>query len=256
VNSNELNFNGSQFITRNGFWFYLNEDFAINIIVTGLGIISIIFISFSRFRKNTKHLKLFFWSSVLFVVFMIIFSLMLKWQPWNTRLLVPIFLVFSIGNYVYLSEINLIKKILPFFIFPSLLVVLFNPSRPIISYENDELKYKLLPSSNYYASLSEEWTSIFQYHSINQYWGRGNKKIGIICGGNTRIFPFMWNNREWNNEYHFIGNIDNPSNKIPKYNLRFEFILIENDLLSQLTNMTNLEKIEIENSSFSLFIVI
>ena len=135
------NFNGLSFKLEN--WQH-HEDNTSNFFQLLLFVFA-----FALFLKNRKKLTNLYWLLFLFpLIEFLLFSFVLKWQPWHTRLQTPIFLMmlFFIAN-IFDSTIqssNLFPKkvVIPFVIIVcySVLVVLLNPTRPIISNSKVQLK--------------------------------------------------------------------------------------------------------------------
>jgi hypothetical protein len=38
----------------------------------------------------------------------------------------------------------------------------------------------------------------------------------------------MWNNREWNNSYYFIGPFNNPSDRLAAKHRQLDYLIVEN----------------------------
>jgi hypothetical protein len=127
------NFNGIRFKLSN--WQH-HEDNASNIIQILLIIIVFNFFILN-FRQQSTTSKVI---ALILILELFLFSFLLKWQPWHTRLICPIFFLSYIWIAVVFSKINLSKRqhhLLNFITSTSicyaLTIIILNPIRPLIS---------------------------------------------------------------------------------------------------------------------------
>ncbi len=108
-----------------------NEDEVSNVFQLVLILGVCLFIIFNW--KNRNNLL---WLSTLFCLFtFVLFSVILKWQPWHMRLQVPLFILFAIPISIVLEKIKLAKitsSILAISILYCFVLALVNPNRPLI----------------------------------------------------------------------------------------------------------------------------
>ncbi len=82
--------------------------------------------------KNKQLLSI---SSVFCLISFILFSFLLKWQPWHIRLQVPLFLMFAIPIAIFLDKIKSTKIVISVVIISTiycLILSLVNPNRPLL----------------------------------------------------------------------------------------------------------------------------
>lgn len=134
-------------------------------------------------RKNKlNNLSLVVYLYVLSIASFLLFSVVLKWQPFHSRLLMPFFIVGSVTSVVILMQFKQLKILLNLALLTSVslsfVLIVLNVSKPFFSY------------SSFYASvkgfapiLSSIPESIFtkerekQYFNARQYWYTPYKEI-------------------------------------------------------------------------------
>jgi hypothetical protein len=133
-----VNFNGTVF--RDFRWMH-NEDNAANLPQALMVLIVLVSLLFRRRWPNKKALYLFY--LVLFEF--VLYSVLLKWSPWNSRAQLPLFCLLAVPLAYFFGEMALLSIRLRTWI-PALLVLyllpvlVFNPSRPWIG--NNPLTYR------------------------------------------------------------------------------------------------------------------
>jgi hypothetical protein len=90
---------------------------------------------FIKLKRTSKITKLLF-SIMIFEL--ILFNLLLKWQPWHTRLSIPIFFIAFLFLTSLIKDIRLFRDKIPYFtLFTvslyALVIVILNPTRPFIT---------------------------------------------------------------------------------------------------------------------------
>ncbi len=89
-------------------------------------------------RKKFKILDLRVYFYLLVVVSLVLFSAILKWQPFHSRLQMPLFIMGTISSIMILSQFNksltILKSILILSVSLAILLIILNVSKPYISY--------------------------------------------------------------------------------------------------------------------------
>ena len=136
-----------------------HEDSASNTLHLLLIIGTIIVFLKEGFLRRKNNLSIYL---ISVITAFLLFCLILKWQPWHSRLHLPLFVLFSpfVGTVLakishYYKIVNLLAFIL---IFSSLFWVLGNKSRPLVAQMNEKL---FTPSS---------YENIFNTSRIEQYF--------------------------------------------------------------------------------------
>lgn len=130
IDDKNYNFKGVKFKLSN--W-NNNEDNASNIIHI---IIFLTIFPYIIYRNKNKKIIL-KWTYLFCSITFLIFCFILKWQPWHTRLLLPFFVFTSIPISIFLEQYKLRNNILYTCILYGIIIVIFNPNRPlIINYKN------------------------------------------------------------------------------------------------------------------------
>jgi 4-amino-4-deoxy-L-arabinose transferase-like glycosyltransferase len=136
VNNEALNYFGikyTSFSTPN------SESTASNFIHFYLFNFSFCILLFKYFKKKLVTCNNLLFYYLLFVIFsIIIFAIYLKWQPWHSRLQLPLFISFVPVIYIALID-NFKNKLLNYIIFflltYSFVIVFINASRPFITFK-------------------------------------------------------------------------------------------------------------------------
>jgi len=157
-------------------------------------------IIFIKFKTIPKLIKIYF---VLITSGFILFAFLLKWQPWQTRLDLPIFflmtpfLVYALSHIKWKSLTDFIC--ITFLFISSIMVFVYEQKKPILGKTSIFLKNNSSYIFDYNAAMKIE--SELKDNDISN--------IGLILGGNS------W---EW--QYWLLSK-----------NRRFEYILFNHDLL-------------------------
>ena len=164
------------------------------------------------FRKLLfKESELFVKYTLICVTFLLFFSLLLKWQPWHTRLLLPILLFQSYILICYVNNFKLESYLHIVIFFFGFLIVIVNSNQPF-------LRISKITTTNFveideYNLIKYAWHEEFKYKEINKKIGR-NKTIGFYYNWiDERIFPYMYDARNNKNKYIFLGGFTNPTMK-------------------------------------------
>lgn len=196
----------------NFLWFYFNLFCILYLIIYGN-------------RYKVKYLLLFLFLSVFMLM---IFSLLLKWQLWHSRLLIPYFLFSSISIISFLEKLNrFFVWFKALILFMAVICIAFNANQPIISVSQLTNTYRR-NFHDYYSSLPNSWNNENQYNVVTKYIGSG-KNVGIICNLGEVIFPFMYDYRSTGNKYYYVGKINNPTKMIEE-KVVIDYLLIDRNL--------------------------
>lgn len=150
---------------------YPQEDIVSNFFHLLLIMFTIVFI----FKKAVFKDRLLFLLFILSLFSFIIFSLILKWQPFHSRLQIPFFVIGTISAVMILSKnkknFYILKGVLLSSILLAFLLIFLNVSRPFISYNlfYNNIKSFSFPLSSipqsFFLKLREE-----QYFNARFYW--------------------------------------------------------------------------------------
>lgn len=217
IHDSSINFNGHKFKLKE--WQH-HEDDAANFFQIILIMISICL--YIPYRKKDPNLNpLFLLIPLLTLLF---FSLTLKWQPWITRLQLPIIFLFSFYVAKILSLFTNTEKkfksliLLTFggIILYAFIISILNPTRPYItnSFTND-IKITDTRFKKYFALYTKcEPDFYIARKFLTNYKGT----IGIDIGGDTWEYPLYYDIYSKNQKLAKPINILNVSKKISNYN--------------------------------------
>ena len=180
IDSPDANYNGSKYKTP--YKYETHEDLVPNTLHFLLISLSVFVVFIIGFYK--KNLKIILFVFAILIQFLL-FSAYLKWQPWHTRLHIPIFILSSVLFGFFLQQIN--KKIVFFLLALSfslnfVFYFLYNNTRPILT--NDlytkhisinDIRYKKYFSNQPY--LYDDYAKIKDKLDGFEY-----KKIGLQLG--------------------------------------------------------------------------
>jgi 4-amino-4-deoxy-L-arabinose transferase-like glycosyltransferase len=215
-----------------------NEDLVPNTFHFVLIVFSLVVVCILGLINYKKNIKLLFLIIIL-IMSVSLFVYLLKWQPWNTRLHIPLFFMFSICIGLLLNKI----KYLSFFLIPILLFhfffyFTFNNLRPIINNKKFTIDLNLTDSryKKYFAN---------QIHLYPEYL----KVRDLMFKNNDKFLGLMISDWEYpllKDYYYEKINIycilvGNTSNKIPQKRLSPEAII---------SNLTNEPYIVFENRTY------
>jgi 4-amino-4-deoxy-L-arabinose transferase-like glycosyltransferase len=129
INDPQLTWYGTQFQILS--ILFPQEDLVGNPIQLGL-----FFIAFVILVRKSQKDKLLISIYVLISLAFFIFCYLLKWQPWNSRLHLPLFELMTIVSVVALQNFHkFLRIVLEFSYALALVLIVFNVSRPLISYD-------------------------------------------------------------------------------------------------------------------------
>lgn len=192
-----------------------HEDSASNPFHFILLLLSFIFISYNFLK--TKKAGIITIYILMFILQVVLFSFYLKWQPWNTRLHVPLFLI-AIPIIIYAANKSHIflktqQIIIPILIIYAFGLILFNKSRPILSNEyTSPIKLTDNRFKKYFTNRPELYNE-YKFVLDNIYKINA-KNIGLILGTDDWEYPLFTTSYIENiNPIHL--KVTNISKKIP-----------------------------------------
>lgn len=229
INDSNLNWMGGEYKVPNTKKFkgFLSADGVPNLLIIylSLGILIYILIKFITQNKN-KQYKVFLLLSSVSLCTLFVFSFILRWQPWHTRLLFPVFLLqsFAIINYLEKTDLNSMLK--PVIMIIACITIVFNAQQPLIAHHKITRQFPNFWSSKFWSvalenKVPEYIENVFRYGLIRDIIG-SNKIVGIICGGDDRVFGYMLHHRRTNNKYYHIGEVKNPTYKLSYKNPKID----------------------------------
>lgn len=192
INDPKTTWYGTQFSMLN--FSIENEDSAPNFYLIILTFISTVFFIFNYKRINKKIILIFLLNFFGFITF----NLFLKWQPWHTRLLIPLTIML---NFIILEFLNHLNKFLKYFvliflIYNSLPFYFYNTGKPLFPIENNILTKDSITQITYNRpDTTSSFKEFNKYFSINK---NNIKKIGLVIGRNDYEYPF-WHIIKLNN---------------------------------------------------------
>lgn len=242
INDIKTNFNGISFKLEK--WQH-HEDNASNFFQI---LIILLFFAFSiiYWKKTNKLYKLCF---IVLVTEIVLFNLLLKWQPWHTRLTIPLFFISFLligfaSNFINIFNKKIINAFSILLICYSLSIIIFNPIKPYISNKKYTSKINLFDSrfKKYcanYPKLNADYKKAINF--INSH----PEDTSLELGGDMWDYLFYLNcfqdNYKNKVQYH---NIQNRTKKL-KQEVKTNYIIsykeeIEGYRLSEKNNLFNL----------------
>jgi hypothetical protein len=193
-----------------------HEDYATNLIHFILILISFfatLIFGFKNAKKNRKLLLLMF----IIASQIFLFAGFLKWQPWHTRLHIPIFLLSITFVIIVANQLKWFRYILfssiPLLVYSFCFYFVYNNTRPIITNAKytKNLHLKEDRFNKYFANqphLRNEYSAILDAINHNH-----SKKIGFMSS--DWEYPLLYN--FYYNRISILAiNVNNISNKIPQ----------------------------------------
>jgi hypothetical protein len=225
IRNSSINFNGHKFKLKE--WQH-NEDDAANIFQIILILICIFL--YIPFRKKNPSLAILL--LLIPILELLFFSFTLKWQPWITRLQLPIIFLFSFYVAFIISQFtNAKEKLMPFIkiifgsiIFYAVIIIFLNPTRPFVtsSFTND-IKITDTRFKKYFALYTKCEPDFYVSRKyLTEYEG----KIGIDIGGDTWEYPLYYDIFSKNQQLAKPLNILNLSKKLDANNYKDLKIII------------------------------
>ena len=214
VNKKGMNYVDTKFTTYPG-W-RNHEDTQPNFLHLLLGFTAIISIVFVFLRKNTEYYTVSYYYICILVSFLL-FNYLLKWQPWNTRIHLPLFFLMIPAIALLITQFKIKSKII--FIATIILIpygfylAIFNYSRPLITKERltSSIKYSDNRYKKYFANKLSDYD---EYQNIRQKINPTAKNIGLQIHSDAWEYPLYYPVIENKNKFENIL-IKNYSAKYP-----------------------------------------
>jgi hypothetical protein len=183
INDPKTNWNGMSFRLER--W-SVHEDLVANVFQMTLSLVTLVII-FCRFKRFKPLILLL----LLFLEFLI-FCIVLKWQPWHSRLQMPIFFLFAFSvayMWDHAKLPKLIKAMLAsLMLIFSALIVLFNPSRPYLTVKiSRDIKVTDNRFKKYFVNkfkYENEYRQLILFLKMHK-----KGELGIIMGGDNWEYP-------------------------------------------------------------------
>jgi 4-amino-4-deoxy-L-arabinose transferase-like glycosyltransferase len=215
INDPDVNYRNTIYIINNGI---TDEDGGPNMIHLILIAASFVILGWSVVKGNRKVTVVVLLATVILQI--IFFCAYLKWQPWVSRLHVPLFLL-SVPLICYVLSINKMFKNMVYVITPvllvyALLVVFHNNRRPYAG----RMFYSRY--QNYFTSkplIYDEYNAV--YTAISQ---SGAKNIGLIFGVDDWEYPLFKDGFSKQVNPVYIG-VDNISKSLPQTVTTLDYII-------------------------------
>jgi hypothetical protein len=160
--------------------------------------------------------------TLLNFLFLFLFSLIFRWQPWHTRLLFPIFLSQAYLVINFLKNFKIHKFVNWMIISIGVIIVLINTEQPLLHFSKlNDTNFIKLDNDNF---IKRAWNDEFQYSKINSLIGN-SKEVGLCFSWeDERMFPYMYNARITQNKFHYLGMFNNPSKKYIKDEIILDYL--------------------------------
>ncbi len=218
VNDSNLNWMGGEYNVpdKNKFKGYFEADVVPNLLILYLSMgISILILVKLVAKVEVKRCRVFLLLSSISLLTLFIFSFLLRWQPWHTRLMFPIFLLqsFAIINYLERTKLFFLWK--PLIMCFAFITIVFNAQQPLIAHPKITRQFPNFWRSEFWNLALENKIPLnveneFMYALFRDKIG-SNMAVGIICGVNDPVVGYMLNHRNTNNKYYYIGEVNNPT---------------------------------------------
>jgi len=192
LNDPKTTYPGYQYLA----YYWPHEDHMGNFIPFILIFISLIILTF-KFKNLTNNHRLLYLSPLTAVI---IFAILLKWQPWINRLYTPLFFLSTPLISLGLNEISLTYKsfnlklctqiaVLTCLVFaiPALFI---NSSRPIISLNSQGI-FQVDRITQYFANRPELKSDYLTIDAILKKSHLENTSVGLLLGPDDWEYPFL-----------------------------------------------------------------
>lgn len=227
LNDGGLNWLGMNYDLRRGIHlFFYPEVMTNSLLWFCVGIIMIVVLIRGLIVRKKGAELVFLQIKGVSLIFLFFFSVLLRWQPWHARLLMPVFLILSYGVVLYVSQFKIYKIFFGIVYITGLFCLLFNANRPLIPF-----KYFTATDFTYMDGsilVKSQWEKEYGYTQINEIIGLNKKICFFMSDSNTPIFHFMYLSRHTHNKFAFFGNFKNPTNRYKKNNQvrKFDYAIV------------------------------
>ncbi len=237
-------------------FFSLHEDAAGNIIHTIL--IIMIFLISIAFIKQIKRIQI--TSLYITIISILLYCLLLKWQPWTGKLL-PLFVITTPFLMVVLEHILQIKELkITFYIILIIMLIgtfpylFYNKSRPLLASKNKSI----LHQERFESYFNNRPDLYIQYKKIISELDKTevSKKdsIALHLGGDSWDYPFLvMLKKKYNNKHPYVFHLEKEDiGKIGNVSSPPMYIIFENKLKSNLAPASMYYQIKGSSKDFTL----
>jgi hypothetical protein len=228
INDPGLNWMGGKYnLTRSNAKGFFSGDTVPNYSIYYLTLVILVF--GLLFLKKIVYFRVLFIFLLAFIQ-LFVFSFLLKWQPWHTRLLFPVFLTLSYGIIFALEKTRFFHVVKYILIVNATIVICFNSQQPLISYSKLTRSYPNIWSKEFYHSdlfnRRPSWEEKdFHYNEFQKKIGY-SRNIGLICDGDDKVFGYMADYRKTECSYNYLNINNNPTGKIKIKLKPLDFIIL------------------------------
>lgn len=169
-----------------------HEDTQPNFIHFTLFTFSVVLMIFGIIKRKLNNLNLILLNTLTIATF-VFFCAILTWEPWNTRLHLPLFFLMCPSIYYLITSIGLKQVkyiILAQIILYGFYVVIYNYSRPFLTNkETSKIKISDSRYKKYFANQLHIYQDYLNIHSKT----KNKKSIGLITTKDTWEYPLFVN---------------------------------------------------------------
>ncbi|WP_339889641.1 glycosyltransferase family 39 protein [uncultured Flavobacterium sp.] len=163
-----------------------HEDYVPNTLAFLIVILSFGVIIYHYFLKNKKINKIYIVLPCILVLQIVLFISIFKWQPWHTRLHIPLFIIGSLHLGIALQMSNYFKKIIyllvPVMIYSFSFYYIYNNLRPIV--QNRKYTKSISISDDRFKKYFSNQPYLYEEYLLinNLLYDTNSKKIGLHLG--------------------------------------------------------------------------
>jgi hypothetical protein len=235
-----LNFVGSRFqLNSERIKGFFNSDTVPNYLIFYLSLL--VLVLGLLFSDKYVYFR-FLFILLLALIQLFVFSFLLRWQPWHTRLLFPVFLTISFGIIFALENTPFFRFLKFFVVLNATIVICFNAQQPIISYSKLTRGFPNIWSDAFFKGdlfqRQPDWhEQEFHYKEFQEKIGY-SKNVGLLCDECDKIFGYMADNRNTKCSYHYLNINNNPTGKLIRQVKQLDYIILNKSSSFWLKNRT------------------